>query len=77
MVKVKGTTPDEKKVVKAAKKAASKRTVRAEDTPEAKPTPKAKQAAAEDQFAKADAAVVGNPDDPGEFRLRMAALGGL
>lgn len=76
MVKVVGATKDEQKIVKAAKKPA-KRTTRQDETPEAKKSVPAKQEAAADQFARADAAVVGDDGDPGEFRLRTAALGGL
>lgn len=71
MVKMKGATPAEKKVVASAKKAA-KRITRSDETAEAKKTVPAKKAAAEDQFARADAAVVGTDDDPGEFKLRAA-----
>lgn len=61
---------------KARKVAAPKqsRTTRAEDTPEAQTTPEKAKEAAEDQFAKADAAAADGSD---ETKLRMAALGGL
>lgn len=69
MVEVKGALP----VKKAALKTHA-RTTKAEDTPEAKATIPAKQKAAEDQFAKADAAAA---DGDGDMKLRMAALGGI
>jgi hypothetical protein len=75
MVKVKGATKAEQPIVKAAKAAARKpglRTTRQDETAEAKKSIPAKQEAADDQFARADAAVVGD-----DVRLRLAALGGL
>lgn len=56
-----------------AKKPRVQRMTRADETAEAKKTLPAKQEAAADQFAEADAAAVGD----GDFKLRMAALGGL
>lgn len=45
---------------------------RAADTPEAQPTQAKAKEAARDQFAEADEVATG----AGEFKLRMAALGG-
>lgn len=65
MTKVTGKLP-------VSKKALRSHATKSEDTPEAKTTVSAKKAAAEEQFAKADEAVIGD-----DIKLRMAALGGL
>lgn len=68
--KMGGSRKGDKAMAKAPK---AKRMTRQDETAEAKKTIPAKQEAAQDQFAAADAAALGE----GEFALRMAALGGL